>query len=230
MTVSPLSITYGSALSLVTLAEIGLFIYFLKYERSMAIDAFRWVIAGVILWVGSNAIAAFTADGDVTFVEKFTYLGGIILTTSFLVFIHAFPFAKSQFIHTLKYLPLISGIFFGYIIFFTDTFVGKITINNGFSTEASQGLSLYVWTLFFLIIWVLAARELIVRYKANVGETKKRLLYLLIGVGISLFVGVISDVITPLFFQTTFLPLASSFSLVWLIFMIKAIRYREVGS
>lgn len=227
MTFTPLSIVYGSVLSLVALAELGLFFYFWQYEKTISIKAFLWVIFGTVLWVGGNAIAAFQAHADVTFVEKFCYLGGTILTTSFLVFINSFPYPKSQFIHTLKYLPVVSGIFFGYLLFFTDTFIGKLTIDNGFSTEVTQGLSLYVWTFFFLVVWILAARELVVRYKTNFGETKRRLLYLLLGVGISLFIGVISDVIIPLFNQTTFLPLASSFSVVWLIFIIKGIRYEE---
>lgn len=224
---TPLSITYGSVLSAVAIAELGLFIYFLRYEKTESTKAFLWVILGTVIWVGANAIAAFHSNADVTFIEKFTYFGGTILSTSFLVFINAFPYPKSDFIKTLKYLPLVSTIFFGYTLFFTTTFLGELSINNGFSTEAQQGLSLYIWTVFFLVVWALSLKELIIRFKENIGETRRRLLYLLIGISISLFVGVISDVIFPLFNATTFLPLASSFSVVWLIFMIKGIRYQE---
>lgn len=227
MIITQQTVLLASIPGAVALAEIGLLVYFIRfYQKTITIRFFILVIAGTILWVGSNAIAALSATGDISFFERFAYLGGTLLTTSFLVFVYAFPYPKSQFIQTLQYLPIVSSIFFGYLVFFTDTFFSKITIDHGVSTMVRQGLSLYVWTAFFMVVWFLAVRELVRRYRESVADVRQRLRYLLIGVGISLFVGVISDVIMPLITKRDYLTVASSFSVVWLIFIIKGIRYQ----
>lgn len=112
---TPLSITLGSVLSLVALAELGLFIYFLRYEKTIAIKAFMEVIFGTALWVGGNAISIFSSQGNPLLPDNFTYLGGTLLATSFLVFIHSFPYPKTHFIQTLQNIPLVAVSKFGYV-------------------------------------------------------------------------------------------------------------------
>lgn len=212
----------------VAAAEAVLFFYFFtKYQKTLGIKALLGVIGGIVVWVAANGVAIFLG-GDVTFIEKFAYLGGTLLTSSFLLFIFSFPYPKNHSIEALQYLPMVSVVFFGYLLFFTDTFLRKLTVfGNSSSFIEQNGLSLWVFSMFIIIVWILAFRELQKRYREQIGETKERLRLLLIGVYISLFIGIVSDILFPLFYKRTFAGLASLFSLVWLIFMIKAIRYRE---
>ncbi len=223
-----LNMTVGLVLIAVAAAETVLFFYFFtKYQKTLSIQALLGVIAGMVVWVAANGIAIFLG-GDVTFIEKFAYLGGTLLTSSFLLFIFAFPYPKNHTIEALKYLPAVSVLFFGYLLFFTDTFLRKLSVDGISSSQIEQsGLSLWVWSFFIIVVWISALIELKRRYTEQIGETKERLRYLLIGVYISLFIGIISDILFPLFYKRTFAGLASLFSVVWLIFMIKAIRYRE---
>ncbi len=219
-----LSTLFGIVVLLIGLTEVGLFIYFLRYQKTITIKAYLAFIGGVAMWVLANAISQLQGSGDVSFNEKFAYLGGTILTTSFLVFIHAFPYPKSTFINRLKYFPILATGFFGYLLFFTKSFYDQLELKGYFSEWGKASWGLYVWTIFMLMVWILALIELIRRFRDASGDDRKRLKYLLIGVGISAFIGVTTDVIAPLFLNGIILALASASSIIWLWFTVKAVR------
>ena len=215
----------GVILLLIAGFEIALFVFFWRYEKTITIKAYLIFIAGVILWVGANGISMIIGNGDVTFVQKFTYLGGTLITAGFLLFVYCFPYPQSRMVHYLKYLPLISGIIFGAWFFLGNSFFAarSIILEDGIMRTTLISKGLLVWTIFFLIVWVLAIIELIRRFHSAVGNEKRRLYYLLIGVIISLFIGTITDVILPIANVAHYAWLGSGFSIVWLWFSVKAV-------
>ncbi|MBI3956819.1 MAG: hypothetical protein HY340_02415 [Candidatus Kerfeldbacteria bacterium] len=214
----------GILLSIIALMEFGLFFYFLRYEKTHSIRAYLIFIAGVIIWVGSNGISLLVGEGDVTFGQKFAYLGGTIIATSFLYFIHSFPHPLNRTIFWLRHLWWVSAIVFGYLLFFTNTFLERQILLNDGVMQTSPGAALWVWSIFFLIVWGFGLAELIRRFRLFAGMDRIRLRYLLVGVTVSLFVGIITDVILPLTSVQHFAWEGPLLSVIWLWFSVRAVR------
>lgn len=214
----------GIGLLLIALVELGLFAFFWRYEKTITIKAYLAFIAGIILWVGSNAVAYLHGDGDVSLILRFAYLGGTLVASSFIVFIHAFPHPKSQFIHTLKYFPIVACLVFAALLFWGDSFYRLFELRDGVMSNTSYGISAKIWTAFFIITWLFGLFELIQRHQHSAGAEQRRLRYVMIGVVFSLVIGVTTDVVLPLFnlfHQGWFGP---AMSIVWLWFSVRAIR------
>lgn len=209
-------------LTIVTIAEIGFFVYFLRYQKTITIQAFLALIAGVILWVASNAFSFFLGNGDVTFPQKFAYIGGTIIPFAFLVFVYSFPYPIYKSVFFLKKIAIGAVLVFTSLFLFTESFHAEM--KNGIIPTTKQGVILWTWAALFLIVWLAGAIELFRRYFRSSGETHLRLRYLLYGVVISSVVGILTDVIFPVTMTVHYAWLGPAASLVWLGFSIKAVR------
>lgn len=214
----------GLLLAAVTVLEILIFIYFYRYEKSLAIKAYLAVIAGVVIWVGSNCLTLFSANVDVTILQKFTWLGGTLLTSSFLLFIYSFPYPKGNNIKVLSFFPALSTFFFGYLLFFTDSFVTKIELVGTGTAINKTSISLWTWSIFFLLTWIFALRKLIQRYHESEGQTRYRIKNLVIGISISLLASIVLDVLMPLIGHQNIIWVSPALSIVWLGLTVKAVR------
>lgn len=214
----------GIGLLLIALVELGLFIFFWRYEKTVTIKAYLGFIAGIILWVGSNAIAYLHGDGDISFILRFAYLGGTLVASSFIVFIHAFPHPTGRYINILKYLPFVACAIFGTLLFWGDSFYRLFELQNGVMTNTTYGITAKIWTIFFLVAWLFGLYELIHRNRRAAGVERRRFQYLMIGVVFSLVVGVTTDVVLPLFNLIHQGWLGPGMSVVWLWFSVKAVR------
>ena len=216
----------GIILLLIAPIELGLFIFFWRYEKTITIKAYLAFIAGVILWVGANGVSLIVGDGDVTAIQKFTFLGGVLITSGFLLFIYCFPYPRSKAVAVLKYLPLVATVLFGLWIFIGDSFLGEesITLKQGILQTQPEAVGIWVWSVFVVLAWLASVIELIRRYLKTAGVEKRRLRYLVVGVIISGVVGIASDVVFPLASIQYFAWLGSGFSIVWLWFSVKAVR------
>lgn len=220
-----INVIIGSILLLVALAEFGLLIFFSRYVRTITIWSYLGFIAGVILWVGANAVSFFQIEGDITSLQKFAYFGGTIFVSSFLVFAHSFPYPVHKLINTLKYYPLVASAFFAYLLFGSNHFfpTGHIVLQGNYmSTTRSAGLM--IWTIFFLVTWALAVYALVHRYRQPATTQKRRIYYLLIGIAISSIIGIATDVIMPYFAIQHHAWIGPLFSVVWIWFTVKAVR------
>lgn len=216
----------GIILLLIALIELGLFVFFWRYEKTITIRAYLVFIAGVILWVAANGLTLITGNGDVTSIQKFTFLGGTLITTGFLLFIFCFPFPRSRIVHTLQYLPLLATTVFAYWLFVGDSFFGggMITLENGILETQKQSTGIIIWSVSIVAAWLASVIELQRRFIRSSGIDRRRLLYILVGVVISGVVGIVSDVIFPLVSAPYFAWLGSGFSIVWLWFTVKAVK------
>lgn len=220
-----INVIIGYILLLVTLAELGLLIFFSRYVRTITIWSYLGFIAGVILWVGANAISFLQIGGDITNIQKFAYLGGTILASSFLVFSHSFPYPVHKIINTVKYYPFVVIPIFIYFLFGSNNFFapGDIILQgSNLSVSGTPGLK--IWTIFFLLTWVFAVYALIHRYRQPHTTSKQRIYYLLVGIGFSSLVSIATDVIMPLYSIQYFAWFGSLFSVVWMWFTVKAVR------
>lgn len=214
----------GTFLLVVAVADTVLFFYFLRYEKTITIKAYLAFISGVFFWVFGNAISYFSVNPDITFFQKLTYLGGTLLASSFLLFIHSFPYPRSRAIEKLRYLPFVVTIITAFFLFATNTVVKHTVLVQGRSFMMQTQPGLFIWSFVFIIIWTLAAYELIRRFRRETGDARNRLRYLTIGVSISLVVGIVTDVIVPLTSIQNFPWVGPGFSVVWLWFTVKAVR------
>ncbi|MFH1235995.1 MAG: histidine kinase N-terminal 7TM domain-containing protein [Parcubacteria group bacterium] len=216
----------GIILLLIAGFEIGLFVFFWRYEKTITIKAYLAFIAGVILWVGANGVSLVVGNGDVSSIQKFTFLGGALITSDLLLFIYCFPYPRSKFVYVLKYLPFVSMVLFGLWLFTGNSFIGaeSIDLQDGVLQTHSQSAGILAWSVFLVVAWMISAFELIRRFLSASGVDRKRLYYLLVGVSISGVVGIVSDVIFPLVSLPYFAWLGSGFSIVWLWFSVKAVR------
>lgn len=220
-----MNITFqGITLLAIALADAVLFFYFLRYEKTITIKAYLAFIAGVFLWVLSNALSYLSNSSDITLFQKFSYLGGTIITASFLLFIHSFPFPTGRIVHALKWFAVAFSIIVAILLFGTDVLVSHIEMVGGKAFQFVVQPGLIIWSFLFVILWTLAVYELIQRYVGAAGETRKRLQYLVIGISISLVMGLISDVIFPLTAIQNYPWIGPTFSLVWLWYSVKAVR------
>lgn len=220
-----INVIIGSILLLVALAEFGLLIFFLRYVRTITILSYLGFIAGIALWVGANGISFLQIEGDITSIQKFAYLGGTLLISSFLVFAHSFPYPVHKSINTLKYFPVIAVMVFGYMLFGSNYFFStEHYFLKGYDMIVTRSSGLSVWTVFFLVVWALAVYELLCRYRQPQTTQKLRIYYLLIGIAITSVIGITSDVIMPYFAIPNYAWVGPLFSVVWVWFTVKAVR------
>ncbi|MFH1235994.1 MAG: histidine kinase N-terminal 7TM domain-containing protein [Parcubacteria group bacterium] len=214
----------GIVLALIALIELGFFLFFWRYEKTITIKAYLGFIAGVILWVGSNSIAYLHGDGDISFILRFAYFGGTLVASSFIVFIHAFPHPRSRYIHVLKYFPFVACAVFGILLFGTQTFYRVFELHNGVMSNVTYGISAKIWSVFFVATWIFGLVELLRRHRRSEGFERRRFRYLMIGVVFSLIIGVTTDVVLPLFNLIHYGWFGPGMSVVWLWFSVKAVR------
>jgi hypothetical protein len=156
----------GIILLIIAIAEIGLFLYFFRYQKTITINAYLAFIGGVIIWVASNNASYLHGDGDITVMQKIAFLGGTILSAAFLLFIHTFPHPVSRIFRVLIGLSVVSTLIFSCLLFLTDLFLNKkgVLLSNGLYDTVGRGPVVWIWSLFILALWILSAIELLRRF------------------------------------------------------------------
>ncbi len=207
----------GYILLLIALAEffLGLYLIF-RYQRSQATMWYGLFAIAISVYVGANGLGYVNTVVTGQWAEHIAWVGGMATAMFFLPFSYTFPLPRrsARELVPLAIWPLaiiIPG------LLFTNLFVQQQSIvrfGQGYKTATGP----YFWfmILIFLVYWIWAITNLIIRLRKSDGTHRQYLQLILIGIFLSLLVSAIFDIYMPLTHVTRYGYIGSLFSTIWL--------------
>lgn len=159
------------------------------------------------------------------FFNKVTYFSGLIIAISFYYFSTHFPFAQKKnkkIIGALIFLILfiLTFIIFSDGLFITNFF--KTAESNAYTLSLNKG-GYIAYSIFFVLIILVAFYNLFKKYFASDGIVKKNLKVLLSAIAIAFLAGLYFDIILPFFNNYNYFWLAPIFT-----FLINFVVFRLI--
>lgn len=208
----------GIILLIIALTELFIGFWFLvKYKNNQATFWYGLVCLGVTLYVGANGIGYLGIFLNGNIAERIAWLGALLFTISFLSFVYSYPVVKKKAADLMVLIIWPLAVFAP--VFLWTNFIIK---NNGilhYREGYTRAFGEYFWyfLIFFLVYWLWSIIILGQRLKDSDGLHRRNLMIILWGVLISLFAGVIFDIILPLTHPlSNFGYIGSLFTSVWL--------------
>lgn len=205
----------GLILLALALTEFLLGLYFIfRYEKAQSTIWYGLFCIAVSIYVGANGIGYVTDLINVA--ERLGWVGGITLTIFFLPFSYSYPIPQRS---VRELLPWIVWPFFIFVpnLLFTDAFLLDQAIrrySQGYQT--AQGDFFWFMILVFAVYWIWSIRNLIVRLSTSDGIHRTVLRFVLAGIGVSLLISVIFDIVIPVVTVARYGYVGSLFTSVWL--------------
>lgn len=204
----------------IAILELILGIYILsRRPRSAVSVSFAIFCFSVALWVFSNGFGyVATTKMYQWFWWNLTFPAASAIVSVFLFFSWIFPY-KSKLIRVKDYLLVITpALFFSALLIFTDWFIKDINYAKS-PPQFVFGPFFHVFGVYFLIYWIGAFINLLLKYKKSDGIHRWQLKYLLWGLAFSSVFGMATNLLLPwvmnlITFYYDFIGPASS--IIWL--------------
>ncbi|MBI2984615.1 MAG: hypothetical protein HYY50_03250 [Candidatus Kerfeldbacteria bacterium] len=205
----------GIILLLIALAEfiLGLYLIF-SYQRSQATMWYGLFALGISFYVASNGLGYM--QNNFYIAERMGWLGGLMTAIFILPFSWTFPLPRKKVNEILPYVIWPLAVFVPGI-FWTSIFLsgnGVIDYIKGYQT--SPGPYFWFMLIFFFAYWIWALANLVYRFTKSDGQHRWMLKMILVGIGLSLLVSVVFDIIYPLVAISKIGYVGSLFSAIWL--------------
>lgn len=214
-------LTHSIILLIIGLIELGLAIYFWKTAGDRVRRYFALFAFGVSMWVFTsglaNILSEFQSITQATIINNhFLFWGPVIALSALLIVTWLFPFPSYAIEAPAKVVLLFPIIFFGLLIFFTNTIVVSVSTELPYESVVYGPVYPY-FILFVLVYYFWSLITLIQKYRVAVGFQKAILLKFLIGIAGSGVIGVYTNGLMPLLYNDQSLWwLGPEASIVWL--------------
>ncbi|MFH1366550.1 MAG: histidine kinase N-terminal 7TM domain-containing protein [Patescibacteria group bacterium] len=175
---------------------LGLYMIFRK-PRSAVSVSFAIFCFSVALWVFSNGFG-FIATSKMFqwFWWNLTFPAASAIASVFLFFSWVFPY-KSKDIKIRDYILIITPtVFFSITLIFTDWFIKDIDYTK-YPPQFVFGFLFHIFAIFFLIFWIGAFINLVLKYRKSDGIHRWQLKYLIWGVAFSSIFGMATNLLLP---------------------------------
>ncbi len=153
-------------------------------------------------WLATNYLAYFTGDIPGTRIFGYvTFLFGTLIMPSFLLFCLNFPFS-SPINRWIKFLLTIPPLLFCYLSF-TNLFLKNQIIGSDGIAIPVYGDYHFIFGIYIFYYLFLSFRLLIQKYSKSEPIEKVKLTYIIISFGVASFLGVLADIILPIFIENS---------------------------
>jgi len=211
----------NSTILLVTLViNLGLGFYvYLKNRKNEVNRAFSQILFFIALWTASFLIFLSVEDPFwLLFWRRSTPVGSALVAAYFLYFSLIFPKREQAFSFWQKLLILGPGYVFSMIT------AGTPLMIKGFAQGVPQfGIVYPLYSVYLLGFFGAALINLFIKYTKAKGRQKLQIFYVLLGMGVSVIIGVVTSLILPLLGMSKLFSLGPPFSLLMVGFVTYAI-------
>jgi hypothetical protein len=208
--------TIGYILLAIALAEFALGLWFIfAYRRQQSTFWYGLFALGVAIYVGANGLG-YSQLASASTAEHLAWAGGMLTAVFILPFSYSFPLARRS---TRELLPWIIWPLTVVIpgVLFTGLFVGQV-FSGVYGRDYTTPLGPYfiIMMLFFATYWIWGIANIIKSYIISDGIHRSQLKMLIIGLGSSVVLASLFDIVFPLIQIVRFGFLGSLFSAIWL--------------
>ncbi len=199
------------------------------YERNKKSHiniSFALMFAFAGIW--SLVVALFRSTSDPIVAQQYVsiyYIAAMLIAPSFLFFCIVYPF-PSFLINFKKILQIyIAAIIVSIILLIPDVMIKGVLINDINQVELHWGY--YIYFVVFILYILIALKMLIRKYSKSDGVSRFQLKYIISGAIIGFVVGIIFDLILPLFGNYNLIWIGPYSSLILMIFVYYLISKKE---
>ncbi|MDD2731870.1 MAG: histidine kinase N-terminal 7TM domain-containing protein, partial [Candidatus Pacebacteria bacterium] len=201
--------------------------YFRGINRKIA-NFFIFNVVTVFLWIVAMFFYRFSQENETILILcRFLYVTAILIPITLLYFSYFFP--KGIRAHSWFKIFSISlpALFLLYLTLFTSTIINDAYKINGEEHFIVWGQLYFLYVLYIPLYFLWSFGILIKRYRENSGLVRSQALYILIGVSISSFIGMITNLILPSFDYFKLNWIGQVATVIWASFTIYGVaRYR----
>ena len=224
----------NSVLLLIALAlnlGLALYIYF-KNPKDEPSRVFSYFLISSALWTLSVLLFlnAKTADWAIFF-RRMTPVGSGMIAGLILYFSFIFPKQERKLSNTIKMVCLLPGLIFSLFSLFTPLMISQLLIkdyNYPFLGGPIFGPLYRIYSVYFIVYFVLGLGNLFYKYLKSVGIEKLQIFYILFGIVSSGFFGSIASLILPLMGFSSFFTIGPPFTLIMAFFITYAIIHYKL--
>src|SRR3989338_2519905 len=188
------ALTYIPTLLLTLL--LAFFILIKKRDKKSVV--FSLFIFSVSIWVATLLIVDTTKNRDIALIfGKIAIIGPIFVSYLLVLFSYYFPIVvgkKKSMIFVFMAVPLIL-----FMLFVPTKYNLKSVEIRDWGAETIPGEMYYFFIVYFLIYTLVAIRGLIKKFYSLTGIFRVQIRYVLFGLGLSLFISILTNAILPLF-------------------------------
>lgn len=178
--------------------ELGLGVYALaRNPHSKIIKAFSVMVAGVVLWVGFNAIIGIAENTETIFnLYKVTYLAGVIIALGVYFFAYYFPYQRSEPRTKTSLVVVGLAVILGAGTLFSKQVIdGVIDYSGYFDISAGPIYGLYV--VFFIGLFANAIWKLAQKFRESDGIHREQIKFILVSLSIPVVISFFTELILP---------------------------------
>ncbi|MFA6525441.1 MAG: histidine kinase N-terminal 7TM domain-containing protein [Patescibacteria group bacterium] len=197
------------------------YVYF-RNRKNLIGKVFSFFTFCVSFWVWPIGIVVFLNNQQsIEFFTKLTWVGPIFMAPALLLFSWIFPY-KSIEIKLKHWLILIFPVIVSMFFLYSSTCPIIDSIEMTVWRRVHFGPGIHIFNTLFVFYWIWAMVNFYQTYKASEGIHRWQLKYLLIGIVVSSFFGILFDLIFPwfgVFMYDIFSVIGAITSVIWLGFV-----------
>ncbi len=201
--------------------------YFRGVNKKIA-NVFILTVIAAFLWILAMFFYRFSQnDETILLLCRFLYASAALIPVTLLYFAYFFPTGANALSRLKFILILLPAVALIYLTLFTDTIVYNAYAVKGGEHFIVWGKFYWLYVIYIPAYFSWSLQILFKRYRENTGIVRAQALYILVGISISSFIAMISNLILPSFSYFKLNWLGQAATIIWVSLTIYPIvRYR----